>query len=117
MDIESNPSKGCGWSSSKNANCAYVAALVMAAAARNVSVGIYSSNYEWTLVAGTACTKSPLPGVPLWYAGYATPPQPSCKDFKPFGWWSAPFAHQFADHAVVVPPSCKLPPADSSVVC
>ena len=94
MDIETNPSSGCGWPSDQSSNCAYIASLVSAAQGLGVSPGVYASAYMWGSIAGSGCTS--CSGVPLWYADYDG--VDSCSDFSSFGGWSSAAVHQWDDN-------------------
>ncbi len=54
-----------------------------------VSVGIYSSEYEW----GQMDICGDFSEYPLWYADYDG--QANFDDFTPFGGWKAPYSKQF----------------------
>lgn len=57
LDIEQNPSTGCGWSSDFSANCQYMAALSERLNYHGVNWGVYSTPWEWEQVmGGSACT-------------------------------------------------------------
>ena len=95
LDIEQNPSAGCGWSTDLAQNCAFIAELVRACVDTGVACGIYASHYEWGAVAGAACSAGKA--LPLWYAHYDH--NSSCADYAalPFGGWSAPQLKQYDD--------------------
>lgn len=59
LDMETNPSPGCGWSTNYEDNCAFTSKLVNAARASGKIVGIYASNYMWNQIMGGTdrCTK------------------------------------------------------------
>jgi len=97
MDIESNPSGGCGWGGDHSANCQYVGELIDAARSAGLNVGVYSSVGEWETVVGSSCSIGAQKGVPIWYARYN-----GIKDYAdwiPFGGWSSSSIaiHQYAD--------------------
>jgi len=96
IDVEENPSSGCGWGTDYTSNCNYVASIASALKAKGVSVGIYSSQYEWELVMGSrgACTS--LKSYPLWYAHYDN--NPSMSDFTNYGFggWTKANIKQYA---------------------
>lgn len=114
IDVESNPSPGCGWSTDLASNCAWVQELVDAVRAAGQHVGIYSSHYEWALVAGGACELRSPASIPLWYAHYDGDDR-TCSDYEmlPFGGWTAPYLKQYNDH---LPAGCNIG-ADASIVC
>jgi len=96
LDIEDNPSEGCSWQDySGDSNCDYVAELANAVQANGGVVGIYSSQYEWEEVMGSAYTCTGLAGYPLWYAHYDG--WASFDDFSEvsFGGWSTPSIKQY----------------------
>jgi GH25 family lysozyme M1 (1,4-beta-N-acetylmuramidase) len=89
IDVE----KGAGWSATdRAANSAFLASLVAAAEAQGLTVGIYTSVYEWS----SNINDSSCAAYPLWYAQYQTPPQASFAGFTPFGGWTKPALKQFA---------------------
>jgi hypothetical protein len=53
IDVETNPSPGCGWTNA-NANCQFMKELVQAFQAKKVVVGIYASYYMWETIFGSA---------------------------------------------------------------
>lgn len=115
IDVETNPSDGCGWSTDLNKNCKYLETMVNALTETGTAVGIYSSHFEWTSVMGTACEVANH--LPLWYARYSY--GPSCVDYKnlTFGGWSKPFAKQYADAGDAQASACGFHSADVSVLC
>lgn len=71
LDIETNPSSGCSWSSYSGAsNCQYVTELVNAVKSHGKVPGIYSNYYMWESIMGGAHSCTGLSGVTLWYAHY-----------------------------------------------
>lgn len=111
LDIEDNPSTGCGWSATDfGKNCAFMTSMIHAAAGQGV--GIYSSHYMWAKIMGADCTTAA--SLPLWYAAYDG--VDSCADFKPFGGWNHAFAHQRNDTDAGVIAQCKLS-ADLNKMC
>jgi len=94
LDIESNPSTGCGWGSDTGANCQFVGTMISAAQGAGVAVGVYSSASQWSdLMGGDSCTVGSA--IPLWYARYSG--ATDCSDFEGFGGWSSPTWHQYSD--------------------
>ena len=69
LDIESNTSPGCSYSSDKAANCKWLQSLVAAVKAAGVSVGIYTSIHEYELLVSDTAEDCALGAadVPLWY--------------------------------------------------
>ena len=55
LDVETNPSSGCSWSSfSAASNCQYLGELVNAIKSHGKVPGIYASHYMWTQIMGAA---------------------------------------------------------------
>jgi hypothetical protein len=117
IDVETNPSTGCGWSATDfSSNCQFVQELITAFTGTGTAVGIYSSKYEWTAVMGSDCTVGSH--LPLWYAHYDTSGA-TCSDYprETFGGWTRPYAKQYADHGVNATASCGFQNADMNVKC
>jgi len=76
-------------------NCDYVQDLVSAAQGLGLSVGIYSSEYEWSSTVGDGCTA--LSGLPLWYAHYDDDPSFDDSWAYSFGGWTSPAMKQYND--------------------
>jgi len=95
FDIEENPSAGCGWetaSTNLHLNCDFLQQLLDAGHTYNLTMGIYSTNYEWNLVmGGNACQRGA--SYPLWYANWDG--QQNFNDFVPFGGWTKPAVKQY----------------------
>jgi hypothetical protein len=66
LDIETNPSTNCGWSSNTQTNCQFISDLIQAAGSH--PVGVYASSSMWSEIAGSSCTVGS--SKPLWYAHY-----------------------------------------------
>jgi len=81
-----------GWTSSCEANAAYLTRLIQAAEARGLKVGICTSAYEW----GATINSSAFSKYGLWYVHYDG--MPSFADFKRFGGWETPTMKQFEDN-------------------
>ena len=116
IDIETNPSTGCGWSTKDlTSNCHFLQEMIESLTATGTAVGIYSSHFEWNTVMGTNCTVANH--LPLWYARYSL--GPSCVDYStlPFGGWSQPFAKQYADAGNSEASGCGFKTADMNVKC
>lgn len=87
VDVETNPSPGCSWSSFDGAsNCLFMLELIQALKAKNVKVGIYASRFMWNSIFGgyDTCQQASV-NMPLWYAHYDN--TPSFSDFASFGGW------------------------------
>jgi hypothetical protein len=93
MDIETNPSSGCGWPSDQSKGCKFLEELIHEAKAMGADVGVYASEYEWGQTVGAGCKAGG--DLKLWYANYDG--QKSFGDFSPFGGWTKPWAKQYAD--------------------
>jgi len=93
LDIETNPSSGCGWSGSTSSNCNYIASMISAGKDAGHVMGVYVSEYMWGSIAGSGCTAGADAGVALWYPHYDD--NPSFSDFEPFGGWTTPAMKQY----------------------
>jgi hypothetical protein len=118
IDIETNPSTGCGWSTTNvSSNCKFLEELINSLTSTGAAVGIYSSHYEWEAVmgSGTKCTVGNH--LPLWYARYNY--GPTCQDYSnlPFGGWEKPFAKQYSDKGDRNADTCGFQSADMNVRC
>ena len=47
IDVETNTSPGCGWTSNHAENCKWLGELTDALKAKGLNVGIYLSSYMW----------------------------------------------------------------------
>jgi len=92
LDIESNPSSGCAWTDA-NTNCNFIGTMITTAQGLVLSVGVYASEYMWSIIPGGTCTVGS--GVPLWYANYDN--VEDCSDFAAFGGWGSAAWHQWSD--------------------
>ena len=97
LDIETNPSTGCGWSNDHNSNCVFLTELTNAVKAKGKKVGIYASSSMWTSIFGSTKACSDVAFAPLWYAHYDK--VASFNDFAPFGGWSKPNIKQYQGSA------------------
>ena len=52
VDVESNPSSGCGWGTDFTKNCKFLTDLVNALKGHGLEVGIYASYYQWEDIFG-----------------------------------------------------------------
>lgn len=97
MDIEINPSGGCGWGTNYASNCQYLEELLSAAVAKGASPGVYSSEGEWESVMGSrsACASSSVTKYPIWYAHYDGNPSFSDWSSTKFGGWASPAIKQY----------------------
>jgi len=70
IDVETNPSSSCAWSSNVNTNCNFLQSLVDAYQAKNILVGIYASQYMWQTIFGATGNCPYFTSLPVWYAHY-----------------------------------------------
>ncbi len=80
------------WSTDQAANTNFIVAMANEGVAKGVSIGIYTSNSQWSPITGGS-TK--LSKYPLWYPHYENTPNPSYSDFVAFGGWSKPAIKQY----------------------
>lgn len=78
LDIENT-----GWSNTVSTNQNFFTGLLNEAVALNLTVGIYTSQSQWTAIMGS--TFSAGKDYPLWYPHYQLPPQENFDDFVSFG--------------------------------
>lgn len=90
IDVE----QGAGWSTTNFAeNAQFLTELIQAAQAAGLTVGIYTSPYEWSQV----INNDEFTAFALWYAAYDN--QTSFNDFSEFGYfggWTQPVMKQYA---------------------
>lgn len=53
IDVETNPSPGCGWGSDHETNCNFLTDIVTRVKHHGKGVGIYASKYMWQSIMGT----------------------------------------------------------------
>ena len=53
IDVETNPSPNCGWSTDFIKNCNFLTELVDKLQAKGFPLGIYLSNYMWNQIMGS----------------------------------------------------------------
>ena len=107
LDIETNPTPNCGWSTTDHSsNCQYIGELLSAVKARGKRPGIYASSYMWTQILGAAGACQNYRGEPLWYAHYDG--RQTFDDFKGFGGWVKPNIKQYAGTTSVCGASVDL---------
>lgn len=94
LDIETNPSSGCGWSSDTNSNCAFVTELINRVRSHGKVPAIYATLYMWQTIMGGRNACPAAASAQLWYAHYDN--NPSFSDFASFGGWSKPNIKQYA---------------------
>jgi GH25 family lysozyme M1 (1,4-beta-N-acetylmuramidase) len=93
IDVETNPSAGCGWGSDHAGNCNFLTETINRIKSHGKAAGVYASRYMWQTIMGsfTACT-GPA-SQPLWYAHYDN--SASFSDFQAFGGWTKPHMKQY----------------------
>ncbi|KAL4476535.1 hypothetical protein ABPG74_010268 [Tetrahymena malaccensis] len=95
IDVETNPSSGCGWTSNINTNCQFLKDIVSAYQSHGKLVGIYSSQYQWTTIFGAAGNCPYFTNLPIWYAHYDGSASFSDWSRYSFGGWSKPAIKQY----------------------
>lgn len=78
------------WSWDQGANTDFISRITNRGVARGVTMGIYTSNSQWSPITGGS---SALSSFPLWYPHYDW--DPSYSDWVPFGGWSRPAIKQY----------------------
>jgi len=91
MDVEQ--CSGC-WSDTAS-SCNFVEEAVAQAQSMGITVGVYSSSYEWGATVGSSCTS--LSNLPLWYAHYDGQANFNDAWAYQFGGWTSPSMKQYAD--------------------
>lgn len=94
LDIEAY-----AWPANVTANLDFIVALKNAAEGLGLRVGMYSGHHSWPSITGDSHALSALP---LWYAHYERPANPSFSDYgtahysgSPYGGWTHPHMKQF----------------------
>ena len=96
LDIETNPSSGCSWESFSHAsNCEYLGELVSEVKSHGKTPGIYSSQYMWSNIMGSATACEKFTSVGLWYAHYDGVASFSDWESHKFGGWTKPSIKQY----------------------
>ncbi|PAV61899.1 hypothetical protein WR25_19025 [Diploscapter pachys] len=87
------------WPTNSNTNINFINSIIARARQYSLSVGIYTSAYDWNQITGgwTGAGND----VMLWYwnvrgGGVSGESPPNFSDFAPFGCWNSPTAKQFA---------------------
>jgi hypothetical protein len=96
LDIEQDPSTGCGWSTTDfAANCQFMKDLASALNAKGVkNWGTYSTAWEWSTLFNNQCDDTLWSSRPLWYANPDL--AQNFSDYKPFSSWTGqPFMKQY----------------------
>lgn len=78
------------WSSSASSNVDFIQGMVDEGNKQGVVLGMYTSNSQWTPIAGGSTQFSQYP---LWYPHYDN--SASFSDFVPFGGWTSPAIKQY----------------------
>lgn len=78
------------WSSSASNNVNFIQEMVTEGEKQGAVIGIYTSNSQWTPIAGGSTQFS---SYPLWYPHYDN--WASFGDFSPFGGWTSPNIKQY----------------------
>ncbi|MCB9762791.1 MAG: hypothetical protein H6739_23525 [Alphaproteobacteria bacterium] len=78
------------WGTDTAHNVKMLAELILAAQARRLSVGVYTSASAWAQITGSTTRFADLP---LWY--YHWDAQDNFDDFQAFGGWTAPTMKQY----------------------
>jgi hypothetical protein len=93
IDVETNPSSGCGWGSDHNGNCAFLTETINRIKSHGKAAGIYASKVMWTNIMGSASACASHSSQLLWYAHYDN--SASFSDFSSFGGWTKPHMKQY----------------------
>lgn len=93
IDVETNPSSGCGWSSDTNSNCAFVNEIINRIKSKGKVPAVYATAYMWQTIMGSRNACPSAASQQLWYAHYDN--NPSFSDFSAFGGWSKPAIKQY----------------------
>lgn len=93
IDVEANPSSGCGWSSDGNSNCQFLTEIINRIKAKGKTPGIYASAYQWQTIFGARNACPSAASQQVWYAHYDG--SASFSDWSNFGGWGKPSIKQF----------------------
>ena len=93
IDVETNPSSGCGWGKDYTANCNYLAELISRIKQHGKVPGVYTSSYMWQTIMGTQTSCASAATQQLWYAHYDG--QASFSDYTQVGGWKRPSIKQY----------------------
>jgi hypothetical protein len=93
IDVETNPSPGCGWTTDYNGNCAFLTEIINRIKSHGKVPAIYASRYMWQTIFGAMSGCASVASQQLWYAHYDN--SPSFSDFVAFGGWTKPAIKQF----------------------
>ena len=78
------------WSSNAQSNVDFIQGMVDEGVRQGIVLGIYTSNSQWSPIAGGS---SQFASYPLWYPHYDS--NPSFSDFSSFGGWNSPSVKQY----------------------
>lgn len=93
IDVETNPSPGCGWTSDHTGNCNFLMEIINHIKSKGKTPGIYGSKVMWTNIFGSASGCTQAGSQLLWYAHYDN--SPAFSDFSAFGGWTKPHMKQY----------------------
>jgi GH25 family lysozyme M1 (1,4-beta-N-acetylmuramidase) len=97
VDVETNPSPGCGWGSNGKSNCDFLNSILNRIKYYKKEAAVYCSASMWKTIFGSnnACP-SVSSNHPLWYPHYDN--MASFSDFKAFGGWKKSNIKQYASN-------------------
>ncbi|EFA80366.1 hypothetical protein PPL_07200 [Heterostelium album PN500] len=91
VDVEENYKPPYYWSKTNTTkNVEFFSEIINALEDNDITIGVYTSKYQWTSIMGKYTGGSPYP---LWYNHNDT--KPSFDDFTPFGGWTSPASKQY----------------------
>ena len=93
IDVETNPSSGCGWGTNHNANCEYLTEIINRIKTHGKNPGVYTSEYMWQNIMGGRLNCPGVASHQLWYAHYDN--KASFSDYVEIGGWKKPNIKQF----------------------
>ena len=93
IDVETNPSSGCGWGTDHAGNCNFLTEIINRIKSHGKVPAIYASRYMWQTIMGSFTACPSVASQQLWYAHYDG--SPSFSDFVAFGGWTKPAIKQF----------------------
>jgi hypothetical protein len=93
IDVETNPSSGCGWGADHAGNCNFLTETINRIKSHGKVPAIYASRYMWQTIMGSFSACPSVASQKLWYAHYDG--SPSFSDFVAFGGWTKPAIKQF----------------------
>jgi hypothetical protein len=99
IDVETNPSAGCGWGTNYASNCQFLVEIINRIKSKGKHLGIYATAYMWQSIFGARNACPQAASEQLWYAHYDN--SPSFSDFSSFGGWTKPSIKQFAGDVTV----------------